>query len=190
MNKEEIDRLLNTPMDIRRCSQVGLSDKVAQFNKQADQHRQKQTRNPFSAAEGAALDKPTLDKNDPNYGRPVAGSKTDMRGKKAHTHISKEVLQLCQIIYENGEPIEEMTEDGRNQIVISFGELFQIYTSISNKVVGVLLRARKHKFVDFEGETLFQRRDDDVPVILRKSLPEIGEIFQAQMEMIAKEGHC
>jgi hypothetical protein len=33
---------------------------------------------------------------------------------------------------------------------------FQIYTSISNKVVGVLLRARKHKFVDFEGETLFQ----------------------------------
>jgi hypothetical protein len=32
----------------------------------------------------------------------------------------------------------------------------QIYTSISNKVVGVLLRARKHKFVDFEGETLFQ----------------------------------
>jgi hypothetical protein len=32
----------------------------------------------------------------------------------------------------------------------------QIYTSISNKVVGVLLRARKHKFLDFEGETLFQ----------------------------------
>jgi thiamine kinase-like enzyme len=32
----------------------------------------------------------------------------------------------------------------------------QIYTSISNKVVGVLLRARKHKLVDFEGETLFQ----------------------------------
>jgi hypothetical protein len=32
----------------------------------------------------------------------------------------------------------------------------QIYTGISNKVVGVLLRARKHKFVDFEGETLFQ----------------------------------
>jgi hypothetical protein len=58
--------------------------------------------------------------------RPVAGSKTDIRGKKAYTHISKEVLQLCQIIYENGEPIEEMTEDGHNQIVITFGELFQV----------------------------------------------------------------
>ena len=86
----------------------------------------------------------------------MAGSKTDIRGKRAHSHISREVLQLCQIIYENGEPIDQLTEDGRNQIVISFGELFQIYTSISNKVVGVLLRARKHKFVDFEGETLFQ----------------------------------
>ena len=60
------------------------------------------------------------------FRRPVAGSKTDIRGKRAHTHISREVLQLCQIIYEHGEPIEDMTEDGRNQIVISFGELFQV----------------------------------------------------------------
>ncbi|KAJ9575638.1 hypothetical protein L9F63_007499 [Diploptera punctata] len=184
MDHAEIDKLLKTPMEMRFCRQVNLSDKVALFNKQADQHQKGQAANPFSAAEGSALTKPTLDKNDPNYGRPVAGSKTDIRGKRAHTHISKEVLQLCQIIYENGEPLEELTEDGRNKIVISFGELFQIYTSISNKVVGVLLRARKHKFVDFEGETLFQRRDDDVPVILCKSLPEIGAIFQAQMDQI------
>lgn len=33
----------------------------------------------------------------------------------------------------------------------------------------------------------FQRRDDDVPIILRKSLPEIGAIFEAQME-VAQEG--
>ncbi|KDR10029.1 actin-binding Rho-activating protein-like isoform X1 [Zootermopsis nevadensis] len=186
MDKEEIERLLNTPSDMRSCKHVGLSDKVALFNKKADQHVDTQTKNPFSAAEGVTIDKPKLDKNDPNYGRPVAGSKTDIRGKRAYTHISKEVLQLCQIIYENGVPIEEITEDGHNQIVITFGELFQIYTSISNKVVGVLLRARKHKFLDFEGETLFQRRDDDVPIILRKSLPEIGAIFQDQMEKVAQ----
>jgi hypothetical protein len=48
---------------------VGLSDKVAMFNKQADQHHEKQTSNPFSAAAGAKLHKPTLDKSDPNYGR-------------------------------------------------------------------------------------------------------------------------
>jgi hypothetical protein len=34
----------------------------------------------------------------------------------------------------------------------------------------------------------FQRRDDDVPIILRKSLPEIGEIFEAQMEKVAQQG--
>jgi hypothetical protein len=56
-------------MDIRSCRHVGLSDKVALFNKQADQHRNKQARNPFSAAEGVTFDKPKLDKNDPNYGR-------------------------------------------------------------------------------------------------------------------------
>lgn len=33
---------------------------------------------------------------------------------------------------------------------------FQIYTVISDKLVGMLLRARKHKIVDFEGECLFQ----------------------------------
>lgn len=61
--------LQSTPTDMRFCRQVGLSDKVAMFNKQADQHHEKQARNPFSAAEGATLQKPTLDKNDPNYGR-------------------------------------------------------------------------------------------------------------------------
>lgn len=31
-----------------------------------------------------------------------------------------------------------------------------MYTVISDKLVGMLLRARKHKIVDFEGEVLFQ----------------------------------
>lgn len=34
--------------------------------------------------------------------------------------------------------------------------LLQIYTVISDKVVGILLRARKHHILDFEGECLFQ----------------------------------
>jgi hypothetical protein len=44
----------------------------------------------------------------------------------------------------------------RANLLLTALYLLQMYTSISNKVVGVLLRARKHKFVDFEGETLFQ----------------------------------
>ena len=78
----------------------------------------------------------------------MAGSKTDIRGKRAHTHISREVLQLCQIIYENGEPIEDMTEDGRNQIVISFGELFQVRCDTKlNWPCNVLLSLRPRKYL-------------------------------------------
>uniref|UniRef100_A0A1B0GQH0 Uncharacterized protein n=1 Tax=Phlebotomus papatasi TaxID=29031 RepID=A0A1B0GQH0_PHLPP len=51
--------------------------------------------------------------------------------------------------------------------------LSTIYVHISDKVVGLLLRARKHKLIDFEGEVLFQRRDDDVPIFMLKTMEEI-----------------
>lgn len=58
---------------------------------------------------------------------------------------------------------------------------------ISDKLVGMLLRARKHKLVDFEGEVLFQRRDDHVPIILLKPMSEIKRIFEEKIN-IAREG--
>jgi hypothetical protein len=67
------------------------------------------------------------------------------------------------VIREYGVPIGE-----EGDIVITFGQVFKIYVSISDKVVGLLLRARKHGLVDFEGEMLFQRRDEEVPIVLRK----------------------
>ena len=51
---------------------------------------------------------------------------------------------------------------------ISFGHIFSIYVAISDKVVGLLLRARKHGLVDFEGEMLFQHRDEGVMILLRR----------------------
>lgn len=51
-------------------------------------------------------------------------------------------------------------------LFIQFGTLFEIYNKISNKLVGLLLRARKHGLVDFHGEMLFQRRDDFVKIRL------------------------
>ena len=47
---------------------------------------------------------------------------------------------------------------------------------ISNKVVGVLLRARKYGFVTFEGETLFQGRDDNVVITLLFPTSRVKEI--------------
>ena len=48
--------------------------------------------------------------------------------------------------------------------VMLFGDLFRLYTRISDKVVGLLLRARKHGLVAFEPEMLFQVRERMIPV--------------------------
>ena len=57
-------------------------------------------------------------------------------------------------------------EQADGTVSVSFGRLFERYTRISNKLVGMLLRARKQNLVHFEGEMLFQRRDDDVIITL------------------------
>jgi len=44
--------------------------------------------------------------------------------------------------------------------------LFELYKVISNKIVGLLIRARKHGLVEFEGEMLYQKRDDNVVITL------------------------
>ncbi|XP_015915011.1 actin-binding Rho-activating protein [Parasteatoda tepidariorum] len=145
-----------------------LSARVAAFQQKADQHQKKQKSNPFSSSGSVSgMAKPIWDKNDPRYGKPEEGSKTAQRGLAAGSHISNEVTFLCEMIHEYGYPDEDGT------VAITFGELFQIYTSISNKVVGILLRARKHGLVQFEGEILFQRRDDDVIITLLKPISEI-----------------
>ena len=75
--------------------------------------------------------------------------------------MHKEIEELCSIIKTYGRE----TRDGW---LITFGHIFQIYVAISDKVVGLLLRARKHGLLDFEGEMLFQRRDEDVAILLRR----------------------
>ncbi|CAK9831522.1 Actin-binding Rho-activating protein [Anthophora retusa] len=156
-----------------------LSDKVAMFDQYANQHKDKQSKNPFTS--GLNLEKRKFSKEE--YGRPKAGSLTDIRGRKATAHILKEVLELCEIIYQEGTPCRDHPEI----TAITFGDLFNIYTHISDKCVGLLLRARKQKFVDFEGEVLFQRRDDDVPIYLVKPINEIRELFNQRLKEIAKE---
>ena len=106
------------------------------------------------------------------YGKPVEGSKTAARGKQAHQRISNEIVELCAVIEDNGlkAAADNVTA------TITFGRLFDIYTVISNKVVGVLLRARKYGFVAFEGETLFQRRDDNVIISLLMPTSKVKEI--------------
>ena len=65
-----------------------------------------------------------------------------------------------------------------------FKDIFDIYQSISNKVVGILARARKNRLVHFEGETLFQGESDDTNVTLLRSVKEIEEHFKETKELL------
>jgi len=149
-----------------------LSDRVAMFNRKCAEHTEKQLANPFSDVDrpdGYTFAK--LDINDPNYGRPVAGSMTELRGKKANQHMRKEWRTLCEVIYDCGYRLD----DGR--AAIRFGDLFTMYNVISDKCVGNLLSARKHNLVAFEGEMLYQRRDDDTEITLSKPIEEIFKLL-------------
>ncbi|KAF6037505.1 hypothetical protein EB796_004177 [Bugula neritina] len=99
-----------------------------------------------------------IDFNDKNetYGRPPEGSLTEQRAKKACQHINNEVLTLVSVI----RGIGDHDETNPNIVRVTFGKLFNYYTSISNKVAGILLRARRWKLVDFSGEMLYQGQDD------------------------------
>jgi hypothetical protein len=107
--------------------------------------------------------------DDVNYGRPIAGSKTELRGRQADVHVSSEIIELCNIIGSSG------VHQADGSVAITFGQLFEIYTKISNKVVGMLMRARRQGLVQFEGEMLFQRRDDDVIIRLVRTPDELLE---------------
>ena len=116
-----------------------------------------------------------LEEEDPDYAKPLKGSQTEARARAAHDHIEKEVLQLLEVIEAHG--ARGVASD--HEVLIRFGELFDVYSDISNKVVGVLVRARKYGLVYFRGEMLLQRRDDDQPVVLLKTAEEArATIFQ------------
>ncbi|KAG5894049.1 hypothetical protein JTB14_037893 [Gonioctena quinquepunctata] len=163
-----------------------LKSKVALFNKVANKHEQDQAVNPFSNGKQAgSLPRPTISKEE--YGKPPKGSLSETRAFKATIHVSREMMELCDVINQCGERLfsyEEKPDDPR--VAISFGELFSIYTAISDKVVGILLRARKYNLVDFEGECLFQRRDDHVPIFLMKPIAEVRKILKDKIDAATK----
>ncbi|XP_059621880.1 actin-binding Rho-activating protein [Phlebotomus argentipes] len=166
---------------IRHLVESPLSSKVAMFNNVAKKHYDSQLLNPFSDVDGRRSPRPQFSKDE--YGKPVAGSLTEFRGQKANLHVYREMMELCDVINNSGAPISEENEGLK---YIFFGELFNIYVHISDKVVGLLLRARKHKLIDFEGEVLFQRRDDDVPIFMLKTMAEIREYVRAKEDEVRR----
>lgn len=136
------------------------------WQKWSSEHQEYQKKNPFSHDAKPSVLIPQRGQD--GYGRPLHGSMTEQRGKDAHTHISKEVQELCEVIRNIG-VMEDRNEEGgcyRKVVTVKFGKLFEHYVTISNKLVGILLRARKQRLVDFQGEMLWQGQDDHVVITL------------------------
>ncbi|XP_075684107.1 actin-binding Rho-activating protein [Rhinoderma darwinii] len=131
------------------------------WEKWSGEHVLNQKLNPFSDDfdHEFAMSK-RLQKGEQGYGRPKEGTKTAERAMRAEAHIHREMKDLCFIISTMAKP----GKDGK--VRVTFGELFDRYVRISDKVVGILLRARKHIMVDFPGEMLWQGRDDYVIITL------------------------
>ncbi|KAM5137536.1 actin-binding Rho-activating protein [Callospermophilus lateralis] len=143
----------------RKYSQV--DNLKGRWQQWADEHVQSQKLNPFSEEFDYELAMSTrLHKGDEGYGRPKEGTKTAERAKRAEEHIYREIMELCFVI----RTMARHRHDGKIQV--TFGELFDRYVRISDKVVGILMRARKHGLVHFEGEMLWQGRDDHVVITL------------------------
>lgn len=161
---------------VRKTQNGSVGQLTRGWQSWSEEHVDYQRRNPFSNTRPVTL---RAERGDPHYGTPPEGSKTEQRGKDAHTHIGKELEELSFIIRSIG----KRGQDGH--VRVTFKELFDKYVTISNKVVGVLLRARKHGLVDFEGEMLWQGkwwcghylsqiRDTDLLILLHDTFWDQG----------------
>lgn len=154
-------------LKLYHCGVSGLKDR---FDSRAKKHIDYQTNCAFSEWDKNRPRK--ISKEDATYGRPDPNSKSAARAQAAQLSIMTEIRYLCDMVHECA---EWRAQDGR--AAITFGKLFKIYITISDKLVGTLLRARKHGFVDFEGEMLYQRRDDSKVIELTRNINTIRARF-------------
>nr|XP_046240962.1 actin-binding Rho-activating protein [Scatophagus argus] len=149
------------PTDRSKIKIVTTNDIKNRWQQWSEQHIEGQKLNPFSEEfdyDYAMAQR--LRKGESGYGRPKEGSKTAERGDRAQKHIHREMEEMVWIIKEMG------FQDKQGRTIVTFGRLFDRYVKISDKVVGILLRCRKHKMLDFEGEMLWKGQDDHVIITL------------------------
>lgn len=99
-----------------------MSAKVQHYNQVMDVHKNQQTLNPFSSqCTVTGRRSPRLELSPSEYGKPVSGSLTEMRGFKANIQVYKDMLELCEVISIEGKPYNK---EGFKMIF--FGDLFQV----------------------------------------------------------------
>lgn len=156
----EVDNDTPPPFeDDRTVCVVSVKGLKENWQRWSSEQQEYQKHNPFGGAGRPVSGQHQLGQE--GYGQPLEGSLTHQRGQDAQSHIGREVQELCQVIREMG---ERRGEEGPP--VVAFGQLFERYVTISNKLVGILLRARKQGLVQFQGEMLWQGQDNHVLITL------------------------
>jgi len=160
-----VSKLLLTKMDEQgreilksAMEACDVKRKANLWQQKLDEQASKSRANPFSQNFTGETSLDHLSKEE--YGRPVEGSLTDIRGKQAASWVDHEVDKLVGEILKIGR--FDPSEGGL--ATVAFGELFLHYQDISNTVVGILMRAKKRKRVKYEGEMLFQHSSKNVKI--------------------------
>uniref|UniRef100_A0A7S3NLY4 Costars domain-containing protein n=1 Tax=Aureoumbra lagunensis TaxID=44058 RepID=A0A7S3NLY4_9STRA len=121
-----------------RAQQIETEQKTNTFSKFYDPNATKQ-----------------LPPKDGEYGTPPPGSATAARWEKGKKWVDEQIDNLIQAIHDIGE-----TDD--NCTIVTFGALFYYYADVSDSLVGILMRAKKRQRLFYEGDMLFQNKDDHV----------------------------
>lgn len=105
---------------------------------------------------------------------------------EGHQTRRTDIEVLCEIIYAHGERYDDGTA------AIGFTWLFKMFNKAN--VVGILIKAKKHGLVFFDGEIVFasvRSEDDDEFVVLQKPIGEIrrafGEMRDRHADMFASD---
>uniref|UniRef100_A0A8C8HCE3 Actin-binding Rho-activating protein n=2 Tax=Oncorhynchus tshawytscha TaxID=74940 RepID=A0A8C8HCE3_ONCTS len=159
VGRKELDDANRINALSRKYSAVG--DLKSRWQNWSSTHTVNQKLNPFSEDFDYEYSMSLrLRKGEEGYGRPKEGTKTAERARRAEQHIHGEIADMCYVIRTMNDP----DPDGKTRV--TFRELFDRYVRISDKVVGILLRARRHGKVAFKGEMLWQGQDDGVIITL------------------------
>lgn len=138
-----------------------ISAMAAKWDAAARATAEAEKTNFFSSKFDAAHHEATrLKKGDAGYGTAPEGSKSAARAEKATAWVNEQVVRLLTVVRDLS------CKDSEGHLSVSFGELFVAYESISDSLVGMLLRAKKRKQIAYDGEMLLQKYHDDVRIRL------------------------
>jgi hypothetical protein len=137
---------------------------AAMFNKNQAAADEESKSNPFSKAFDPNAKGPK--KGEAGYGRAKEGTEADRRAKAAQAWVDQQIDQM--IVHIRAGP----ARDKQGRATVTFGEIFEAYADVSDTLVGILLRARKRKRLDFVGDMLFQGMSDKVVITVLDAPPE------------------